>query len=178
MLSFLAFLMVHVTLVVMKGFAHNMNHIVLGTDTCGHAEMWLGFGGIAIVVLSWVIAHWLSWRYPRRLQRTLTIMTYPIQLLTLNRLFPQQKYDEKDTSPYFWPDGKIPARKDWKQMAENEFRDFRLKVGGLFEHPVELSLADLDALGATENITMHHCIQGWSGIAKWGGFPMKKLVEF
>ena len=28
-----------------------------------------------------------------------------------------------------------------------------------------------------ENITMHHCIQGWTGIAKWGGLPMKSLVE-
>ncbi len=24
---------------------------------------------------------------------------------------------------------------------------------------------------------MHHCIQGWTGIAKWGGIPMKNLVE-
>ena len=23
---------------------------------------------------------------------------------------------------------------------------------------------------------MHHCIQGWSGIAKWGGIPMKALI--
>ena len=24
---------------------------------------------------------------------------------------------------------------------------------------------------------MHHCIQGWSGIAEWGGLPLAKLVE-
>jgi DMSO/TMAO reductase YedYZ molybdopterin-dependent catalytic subunit len=24
---------------------------------------------------------------------------------------------------------------------------------------------------------MHHCIQGWSGIAKRGGIPIKKLIE-
>jgi len=100
-----------------------------------------------------------------------------MQLLTLNRLVPQQKYSEKDISPYFWPNGKMPVRDDWKRMAEDGFRDFRLKVGGLVEHPVELSLAELEELGAAEHITMHHCIQGWSGIAKWGGLPMKKLVE-
>jgi DMSO/TMAO reductase YedYZ molybdopterin-dependent catalytic subunit len=177
MLSFLAFLVVHVTLVVMTGFARNMNHIVLGTDTLGHLGMWLGFGGIAVVVLSWIAAHWLSWRHPRRLQHALKVVTYPMQLLTLNRLVPQQRYSEKDISPYFWPNGKMPIREDWKRMAENGFRDFRLKVGGLVEHPVELSLAELEELGATENITMHHCIQGWSGIAKWGGLPMKRLVE-
>ena len=47
----------------------------------------------------------------------------------------------------------------------------------VFREPVELSLADLERLGETEHVTMHHCIQGWSGIAKWGGIPMKKLVE-
>jgi DMSO/TMAO reductase YedYZ molybdopterin-dependent catalytic subunit len=177
MLSFLAFLVVHVTLVVMTGFARNMNHIVLGTDTLGHLGMWLGFCGIGVVVLSWVVAHWLSWRHPRRLQHALKVVAYPMQLLTLNRLVPEQRYEEKDISPYFWPNGKMPVREDWKRMAENGFRDFRLKVGGLVEHPVELSLTELEELGAMEHITMHHCIQGWSGIAKWGGLPMKKLVE-
>ena len=28
-----------------------------------------------------------------------------------------------------------------------------------------------------EHITMHHCIQGWSGIAKWGGIPMRALID-
>ncbi|QHS52313.1 molybdopterin-dependent oxidoreductase [Edaphobacter sp. 12200R-103] len=177
MLSFLAFLVVHVTLVVMTGFARNMNHIVLGTDTLGHLGMWLGFCGIGVVVLSWVVAHWLSWRHPRRLQHALKVVTYPMQLLTLNRLVPEQRYDEKDISPYFWPNGKMPVREDWKRMAENGFRDFRLKVGGLVEHPVELSLTELEEFGVMEHITMHHCIQGWSGIAKWGGLPMKRLVE-
>ena len=24
---------------------------------------------------------------------------------------------------------------------------------------------------------MHHCIQGWSGIAQWGGVSMRKLID-
>jgi DMSO/TMAO reductase YedYZ molybdopterin-dependent catalytic subunit len=71
----------------------------------------------------------------------------------------------------------MPLREDWKRMAESGFQDFRLKVGGLVEHPIELSLADLAKLGQGEHITMHHCIQGWSGIAKWGGIPMKMLID-
>jgi DMSO/TMAO reductase YedYZ molybdopterin-dependent catalytic subunit len=62
-------------------------------------------------------------------------------------------------------------------LAKEGFRPFKLKVGGLVENPVELSLADIERLGKAENITMHHCIQGWTGIAKWGGLPMKSLVE-
>ena len=45
MLSFLAFLVVHVTLVVMTGFARNMNHIVMGTDDQGHLGMYSGVCG-------------------------------------------------------------------------------------------------------------------------------------
>jgi methionine sulfoxide reductase catalytic subunit len=28
-----------------------------------------------------------------------------------------------------------------------------------------------------EDITMHHCIQGWSGIAEWKGVPMRKIID-
>ena len=177
MFSFLAFLVVHVTLIVMTGFARNMNHIVLGTDDQRHLGMYLGFVGIGVVVLSWIVAHYISWNHPRGLQHALKSVTYPMQLLTLNRLTPQQKYAEQQISPYFWPNGKMPIRDDWKRQAEAGFKDFRLTVGGLVERPVELSLADLEQLGETEHITMHHCIQGWSGIAKWGGIPMKALIE-
>ncbi len=177
MLTFFAFIVVHVTLISMTGFLRNMNHIVLGTDDRGHLGAWLGFVGIGVVVLSWVVAHYLSWKHPRGLQHALKFVTYPMQLLTLNRLQPQQNYSEKDISPYFWPNGKMPVSADWKNLARNEFRDFRLKVGGLVENPVELSLAEMEELGGTEHITMHHCIQGWTGIAKWGGIPMKALIE-
>jgi DMSO/TMAO reductase YedYZ molybdopterin-dependent catalytic subunit len=27
-----------------------------------------------------------------------------------------------------------------------------------------------------EQITQHYCIQGWSGIAKWGGVPMRDIA--
>jgi len=139
--------------------------------------MYLGFVGIGVVVLSWILAHYISWNYPRGLQHALKSVAYPMQLLTLNRLTPRQKYAEEEISPYFWPNGKMPIRDDWNRLAETGFEKFRLRVGGLVENPVELSLADLEELGKTEHITMHHCIQGWSGIAKWGGIPMKTLIE-
>jgi DMSO/TMAO reductase YedYZ molybdopterin-dependent catalytic subunit len=45
------------------------------------------------------------------------------------------------------------------------------------ENPVELSLDELRSLGKQEQITLHNCIQGWSGIAEWGGVSIAKLVE-
>jgi DMSO/TMAO reductase YedYZ molybdopterin-dependent catalytic subunit/thiosulfate reductase cytochrome b subunit len=177
MLSFFGFIIVHVTLVVMTGFARNMNHIVFGTDDLSTGGVIWGFVGIGVVILSWFVANYLSWNYPRGLQHALKSVAYPMQLLTLNRLVPHQNYSEEQISPYFWPNGKMPVREEWKRLAEAGFRDFRLKVGGLVENPVELSLSDIERLGHLEDITMHHCIQGWTGIAKWGGVPVKRLIE-
>jgi methionine sulfoxide reductase catalytic subunit len=155
-----------------------MNHIVMGTDDPhNRLGMILGFVGIGVVMLTWIGAHYVSWFWPRFLQHVQKSITYPLSLMTLNRLIPSQHYTEKDISPRFWPNGMMPVREDWKQLAKGGFQDYRLKVGGLVDNPVELSLADIAKLGVAENITMHHCIQGWTGIAKWGGLPMKSLIE-
>lgn len=111
------------------------------------------------------------------LQHAQKLVSQPLRLAILNPLQPVPHYTEHDISPYMWPNGKLPGREDWKDMAKDSFGAFRLKVGGLVEKPVELSLADIEALGKAESITMHHCIQGWSGIAKWGGMLMRKLIE-
>ena len=169
MLMWVGFLIVHVTLVVLTGFERNMNHIVLGTDNLRPLGMILGFVGIGVVVATWIIAHYTSWKFPRLLQHLQKTISQPIRLATLNRLYPSQRYTKEQISPYFWPNGKRPDREDWKELAANNFRDFKLKVGGLVERPVELSLLDIQALGKKEHITMHHCIQGWSGIAQWAG---------
>jgi DMSO/TMAO reductase YedYZ molybdopterin-dependent catalytic subunit/thiosulfate reductase cytochrome b subunit len=178
MLGFVGFLAVHVTLVVMTGFARNMNHIVMGTDDpVSKWGVFWGFIGIAVVVLAWLVAHHLSWQHPRILQHAEKIVQYPLLLATLDRLAPQQSYGDARISPFFWPNGKLPERQDWKDLVRERFRGYRLQVGGLVENPVSLSLEDIGALGTVEHTTMHHCIQGWSGIARWRGLPMKVLVE-
>jgi DMSO/TMAO reductase YedYZ molybdopterin-dependent catalytic subunit/thiosulfate reductase cytochrome b subunit len=176
-LGYIAFLIVHVTLVVMTGFARNMNHIVLGTDDQRQMGMILGFVGIAVVIVSWIVAHYISWKFPRLLQHIQKVVSQPLRLATLNRFSPSERYTKEQISPYFWPNGKRPVSDDWKRLAADNFRDYKLKVGGLVDRPVELSLSELEELGKAEHITMHHCIQGWSGIAQWGGLPMRTLVD-
>jgi DMSO/TMAO reductase YedYZ molybdopterin-dependent catalytic subunit len=71
----------------------------------------------------------------------------------------------------------MPTSDEWKTLGAGDFQDYRLKVYGQVEHPVELSLDDLRALGTKTQITLHHCIQGWSGIAAWGGLPLAELIR-
>lgn len=151
MLGFAAFLVVHVTLVVMTGFVRNMNHIVMGTDDLKdvRGEVW-GFVGIGVVVAAWVVAYLVSWRRPRLLQHAQKAVVQPLLRATLDRLSPQQRYRADQVSPHFWPNGKLPTRADWQALARDGFRGYRLTVGGLVERPISLSVAELAALGTVE----------------------------
>ncbi len=71
----------------------------------------------------------------------------------------------------------MPRTRGLEAASRRGLSRIKLKIGGLVERPVELSLSELEALGKAELITMHHCIQGWSGIAQWGGVPMKSIIE-
>lgn len=174
---YFAFFHVHVILVVLTGFRRNMNHIVMGTDDLNPRGMIWGFVGIAAALMYWVGTHYVSWYLPRMLQRAQKAVSQPLRLAILNPLEPVRHYEDADISPFMWPNGKLPTRDDWKQMTENSFNQYRLKIGGLVEKPAELSIADMTALGKSEFTTMHHCIQGWSGIAKWGGLRTSTLIE-
>jgi len=109
------------------------------------------------------------------MQRTVSL---PLERATLNRLIPAQRYRKDQISPHFWPNGKMPESERWKTLAAGDLRDYKIKIGGLVERPVELSLTDLKRLGTDGFITMHHCIQGFTGIAEWRGVPMREVVAF
>ncbi|MEO6816352.1 MAG: molybdopterin-dependent oxidoreductase [Edaphobacter sp.] len=177
MLGFSGFLVIHVTLIVMTGFVRNMNHIVLGNDGSNPLGMWLGLTGIGIVILTWIIAHHVAWTWPRKVQHLQKAVFLPLQRATLNRLSPVQSYTRDQVSPRMWPNGILPVREDWKALQAGDFKDYRLKIAGLVEHPMDLSLEQMEEIGRTETVTMHHCIQGWSGIAQWGGLSLAKIIE-
>jgi hypothetical protein len=163
--------------VVLTGLARNMDHIVMGADETGVPGLVLGAFGIVVIVLACAGAHWISWRRPRLLQSAAYRLVEGLMRVSLDPMTPRARYGRDDVSPYLWPNGKLPTSAEWLQMAADEFRDYRLKVHGLVQNPVELSMDEIRALGKQEQTTMHHCIQGWSGIARWGGLPLPKLVE-
>lgn len=177
MVGFVLFIIAHVTLVVLTGFVRNMNHIVMGTDDTRPIGMILGFVGIAVVIGCWFAAHYVSWFTPRRLQQAQRAINTPLLLAAMAKLKPRERYTEADLSPHFWPNGKLPQREDWKRMATDGFRDFKLRIGGRVANPVELSLEQLRQVAWQSHISMHHCIQGWTGIAQWSGVPMKAIID-
>lgn len=177
LLGYVGFLVMHVTMVVATGFARNMSNIVMGTDDASLIGLFLGLVGIGLIVTVCCLAHWASWKHPRALQNLVGYIHASMRLLLFRHLAPRAQFSKEDISPFLWPNGKMPATEEWQSLAANDFKDFRLKVYGLVENPVELSLDEIKALGKQEQITMHHCIQGWSGVAQWSGLALAKLVE-
>ena len=66
---------------------------------------------------------------------------------------------------------------EYQALRDTGFVGYRLHIGGLVENPVDLDLAQLRALPHHEQITQHFCIQGWSGVAKWGGVSMQSILD-
>jgi len=177
MCSFVVFLIGHVAMVAITGFVRNMNHIVTGTDDIVMAGVYLGALGIAVIVAVNALANWLAWRRPRLVQYVARALVSPVMSLLLNRAAPRAEFRREDISPFFWANGKVPTCEEWKALSDNDFNGYRLKINGLVENPVELSLDDLRTMDSKTQITLHHCIQGWSGIAEWGGLPMADLIH-
>ncbi|WP_019906614.1 molybdopterin-dependent oxidoreductase [Methylobacterium sp. 77] len=69
-----------------------------------------------------------------------------------------------------------PDDPGYRQSKAVAFADWKLPVTGLVERPDAFSLADLKAMPARTQITLHSCEQGWSAIAGWTGVPLAHLL--
>jgi len=174
---FLVFIVLHVTFVVTTGVLRNLNHIYLGSNGSGWAGFVLFAVSMVIVAVGWVAATPLTLRHPRTVQRVGYALVGPAQRLFEHLDAKPGEYTEADLSPYFWHNGKYPDSAEYDALRAGGFTDYRLRVNGLVDTPVELSLAELRALPGHEQITQHFCIQGWSGIAKWGGVSLRTLMD-
>ncbi|APW59923.1 molybdopterin-dependent oxidoreductase [Paludisphaera borealis] len=177
MVAFLGFLVVHVAMVSFTGLVRNMNHIVIGTDDGRRLGIYLGLLGIVVVAAFNGLANWAAWRRPRTIQHIARAIVTPIMKRLLNDAAPEAEFPRDQISPFFWPNGKLPTSDEWTTLNADDFKDYRLKISGLIENPVELSLDEIRAMGVKSQVTLHHCIQGWSGVAAWRGTPMSKLID-
>ena len=98
------------------------------------------------------------------------------QFLSPGALAPE--YAESDMSPVFKANGtQSPDDANFQALAANNFADYRLEIDGLVERPAQLSLPELRALPAREQITRHDCVEGWSCIGKWKGVKLGELLD-
>ena len=173
---FLFFILVHVTLVFITGARVNLNMMFAGV----HDASWSGFfvfiPAMALVALTWWLASPFTIRFARIVQNIGAMMMRPFIFMT-QWWDPTSQLTEQDISPHFWPNGTMPASTEFEAHVAEGFGRFVLRVDGLVEKPSAFSYAALKAMPKQDQITTHFCIQGWSGVAKWGGVPMRHIMD-
>lgn len=66
----------------------------------------------------------------------------------------------------------------WREAQKLEVRPWTIKIGGMVEKPFEIGIDDLLArVQLEERVYRHRCVETWSMIVPWSGFPVRSLVE-
>jgi sulfoxide reductase catalytic subunit YedY len=188
LVAFLGFFAVHMLMVVVHGIPTEMGKMVLGEEHTDRKVLAtaIGLGIVALVVALNVAANLVSLLRSRTTHNALARVVDPIRNVLLHRSVSIQDWPEDQISPYFRVNGYPPisaypeAKGDddtYERLLAGGFADYRLEVTGLVEHPLSLSLADLRAMPKQEQVTLHTCIQGWTSIGKWGGVPLREILE-
>jgi DMSO/TMAO reductase YedYZ molybdopterin-dependent catalytic subunit/thiosulfate reductase cytochrome b subunit len=176
LLAICLFTLVHVTLVVIEDFPANMSYIIHGQHAFEALSVAIGIAGLIVVVILHVWATSVSLRHPKFVQRALGVAIEPVRRTLLHHVRSRQAYPKSAVSAFFRVNGRPPESALYQEMAQANFKNWRLEVGGLVENPLHLTLADLRAMRAHSQITLHHCIQGWSGVAQWSGVAMTDIL--
>lgn len=97
------------------------------------------------------------------------------RLLTGDRLV--REYPAGMISPVFKPNGSInPQTPEYLALKAGGFGDYRLRIRGLVERPLEFAMDALRAMPSRTQITRHDCVEGWSVIGQWTGVPLAHLL--
>ena len=173
---FVLFILAHGIMVFITGIRENTNHMFAGVEN----SSWQGFPFFVLAMIAVGLAWWaaspFTIRHTRLVQRIGGFMVGWIKGL-MERWAPSAELDDSAISPRLWPNGKMPDSADYEALLKNRFADYRLRVSGLVEKPQNFSLAELRRMRVSSQVTTHFCIQGWSGVAKWGGVPMTEILD-
>jgi DMSO/TMAO reductase YedYZ molybdopterin-dependent catalytic subunit len=63
------------------------------------------------------------------------------------------------------------------EIRQVEADSYRLEVTGMVADRHAWTLAELQALPQTSQVTRHICVEGWSAIGKWGGVPFSSFLS-
>jgi DMSO/TMAO reductase YedYZ molybdopterin-dependent catalytic subunit len=70
----------------------------------------------------------------------------------------------------------MPKADYYQRMLDTDFREWKLRVHGLVDRPLALTLAQLQSLPSRTQITLHQCDEGWSAIGQWTGVQLARVL--
>jgi len=105
-------------------------------------------------------------------------LNFTAQRSLIDRQALAQEFDRTQMSPVFKANGATmvdtPA---YQQHLAEGFANWRLAVDGLVTKPLSLSMVQIMAMPAREQITRHDCVEGWSAIGQWKGAPLALILK-
>jgi DMSO/TMAO reductase YedYZ molybdopterin-dependent catalytic subunit len=134
----------------------------------------LGAGGLALSGCDAIVENESLLAAVKKADR----LTYGSQRSLVGRQALAREFSPEQMSPLFKANGSTMVdTPDYQRHLAEAFANWRLKVDGLVAKPLSLSLAQLMAMPAREQITRHDCVEGWSAIGKWRGAPLALILK-
>ena len=177
LIAFILFIIVHTLFVVVDGFQSNMANIILGGGevSLATATIFILMYFIVVVVIHvWATEH--SLLRPRQIQVGLGRVIEPIRHSLFGKVVSRENFKESEITPYFRVNGRPPKTEEYSRLKEEGFANWNLRVYGLVEKELSLSLQDIRNMKKETQITEHSCIQGWTAIGKWSGISLEFLM--
>jgi DMSO/TMAO reductase YedYZ molybdopterin-dependent catalytic subunit/thiosulfate reductase cytochrome b subunit len=177
MVAFCVFILIHVTLVALVYFYRNVRLITFGnTHVAFSAALTVFVAALLFVLVFNVVATYITLRHRVGMRKVLVGILNPVIHAVFGRLVPRKNYRKEDISDFFRVNGYPPETEEFYKLRDNDYKNWRLQVGGEVEHELTLSLQDLKVMPKNEQITKHVCIQGWTAIGEWGGVHMREII--
>lgn len=180
LLLMVSYVLTHLIMVILVHFPRDVERMfsMFGSPGASSAAAFaLSTAALLFVIGFHIAATLYTRRHPRGFQERATKIVEPLMRLFFGGLESHQQFDRSDITVKHHVNGNPPEHADYRRQAETGFRDWRLRVSGLVERPLELSLNDLKRMSKQEQTVRHNCIQGWTGIATWGGVPVRELLQ-
>ena len=97
----------------------------------------------------------------------------------LNQKFEELIFQPQKPVPEFLPSQIEPSKliiNSFKSTPIIDLEKYRLIIDGEVNHPLSLSMADIQALPLTSMIIRHVCVEGWAAIVQWGGIRLREII--
>lgn len=178
MVLFSVFIIIHVIMVALVYFYRNVQIITFGhTGVNFAAALTVFMAGLLFALVFHIVITYFTINHRVRTRQILVSVLNPLIHTVFGWMTPRKTYKKEDISSFFRVNGLPPDTEEFNRLRAGGYQDWRLKVTGLVENELSLSLEDIKKLPKQEQITKHICIQGWSAIGEWGGVPMKEIMQ-
>lgn len=175
------FIVIHVAMVVMHGYGHEVSKMVFGDDSRPIAGGVIFTLGLVFIVFLNIWATKTSTNQPGIIARIHNFVVRPLTR-TLRKLPSRQMiYGKDEITPWgqHRSSGMPPSTEEYMALVANDYDDdFILEIGGFVEKPMRLSMSDLREIShGHSQITVHHCVQGFSSVGAWDGIKLQDLLD-